>query len=1247
MASSLCEKFILELDADTLEEWVMAYVTEMYDVTMPVCRIGVSGQAQKGVDVHACIRDVGHVGYQAKAYLHKTLTIAMFDKELKGAHDFIPPLQKYTIVTLNRRSAVLQEHARLATINGHARVQVLFLEDLAEITDSNQALKSRVFKLTVSADDLSEICIAFYGSAMPSPVHVLPAESDAGLPQPLRDAEGWISNGMPLKALEIINSFLGPSAPAVLAKLRARALYALGDHKGVLAEIDRELLRSNRSGAVLAIGALSASESLMDSRADDLLQAAMLASSEGERSDVVGCYVRLKAKRDGAHLGELEGFAGEQLADVSKVAVALAEAAVVLGDRSRAAYWYELARTTRPTLGLGIELNMLANALGLTLACAIPSETALLEIVKQLEQFAERARDVEAPTFRIAAWNNLGLAYAAVERYQDAADVWDRALMEDGAQESLWIRRCMLTANDGVPVPDEDVVRKHACAPLSTLVFASALTAIGRTDEALPLVNAVLDDAEASSDDIAMAHVERLRIKEVRAEELDDVIEDGLATLRALPESLPLLTWLILKYASASREQQGELKRLVGALDTTTLSDEQLLTIASLVSRRGFVEVLAHWNGRLGAIALKDGGIKDADAAGVLANLKLKTLDFEGAVHLRRLLMDSEPESSSALLSYAEALFEAGDRNQAFELLDDAVRGGTASTLLLLNWARLGFALGFKRRARKILGTIPSPSMESAEDYLRVMQVRALLGVDGQDDEVLAMLRRGFLTPENASTFFSLGLHRRLVTDRRVRFGSIAHLRIGEVLDEQCYLSEKKESPLPGIRSYDAASHGWVSELIGAGVGEIVKLSSSPFAGQDAVVISVSGAEDFVFQEALKQIGVSSPEVTGVEPISGSISDQLEEMKVKLTERHESVSTGMRVATEQKLPIAVLARGYKTSPREFLFESGTWVPSAHCGTTPVLEVEDEVLSQTTGWVFDPVTLLLLVTIGAEALPRRLSRRPVITKQAVATLLDWYMVEREGRRAAGHMRLDDRGELILTEYGIEHRVATLAFWRSLRSLIRDHFDVVDAPAVEVSSAMVQVLPMLGSETATGFNVARDRGYTLISEEEMVRAFASQVFEAKSASLHRLIAHAAVRGWIGSADATRWLSALIGLGWNWITFPTYVVEAALRLDSAERWTTLKRFLSRMPRADASHAVPLLLEHLRALDDGRYLGIDKTRLRAALVGALPLMDAKSRMYVAKRYKKQGMGAEHRASARLLRRWATKRDVGGPNAR
>lgn len=409
--------------------------------------------------------------------------------------------------------------------------------------------------------------------------------------------------------------------------------------------------------------------------------------------------------------------------------------------------------------------------------------------------------------------------------------------------------------------------------------------------------------------------------------------------------------------------------------------------------------------------------------------------------------------------------------------------------------------------------------------------------------------------------------------------------------------------------------------------------SAPPFVGATAHIVSIISATDFAIQQAVKHLELSSPAATGVEAIKGTIQEQLEVAKVHLTERHASVARKLQAASDGRLPIASLAGLFNTTPRQFLAASRTWVPRAHSGSTEEMEHEDGAILSGNEFILDSVTVLLIATIGAGALLASLPKRPVITRQAADELLDWYLLERDGRRAVGHMNLSDDGRLIITGYTVADRIALLSFWRGVRSIIREHCTIIDSPGTPLAPDAVRLAGVLNNSTLATLHSAKTAGYTLVSEEENVRAVAVHVFGSRAASLHVLLVRSAEQRWIGEEEATRWTAALIGMGWTWVNFPKWMIWTALRLDHP--WPVLSAFLSRLPLALPEASINLVFGLLRELDNGSIRGIDAPRLRSALVRSLPKIDAKARKRAVKAYKRSGTSIEHRKSVQSLGRW------------
>jgi len=373
--------------------------------------------------------------------------------------------------------------------------------------------------------------------------------------------------------------------------------------------------------------------------------------------------------------------------------------------------------------------------------------------------------------------------------------------------------------------------------------------------------------------------------------------------------------------------------------------------------------------------------------------------------------------------------------------------------------------------------------------------------------------------------------------------------------------------------------------------------------------------------------------VTGVEPITGPVDEQLAITKERLRGHKEAVSETMQRATNARVPIALLADRFQVSAREFLHSGAGWTPTAHSGTSDDIAVDDAVLNFASDWVFDPVTVLLLVAIGAQSLVPALPHKPKLTRQAAWQLTDWYMQERDGRRAIGHVQLAANGQLQVTAFGIRDRVAMLKFWRDVNQLISRHFAIIESPSLSTKEETLQLVNMLGTPTLTGLVAARHLDAALISEEEIVRGAATHIVGAKSASLHRFIVHAEQRGWISRTKATLALAALIQMGWTWVSFPNWMLDHALRLDEHKRWLATDIFLRRMRTAEPNVAIQTLLRALRKADEGGYRQLGVSHLRQSIYKALPRIAHSQRAHIADMYPNNDR--KFRATRKMLKRW------------
>jgi len=1241
MATRKFETLLKMLDETQLEQWVLAYVNNTFQTDQPAQRNGRKGQRQNGVDVHAVVRDIGHVGYQSKAYVSTELTAAAFDKELAAAETFVPPLQRYTVVTLNPRDSALQEHARQATLHGKYSVSILALEDLADIATEHDSLRKLLFDMAFSAGDVEHLLSSYVVDATSLPIRVLSVEPDGGLPSELRTADEWINAGMPRRALEVLATFTGSISQSSRCRLECRAYFSLEDYACVVRLVEAERARQDADAGVLGLGA-QAAENLADvALADELLTLALARANECNRPDVVAAYLRVHSEREGAKLPVLESFAATALGEPERVATALGDAAANLGDRRRALHWYKIARERKPNRALGVELNEACSAVVVALGdLEAGTTTDLASPVRTLEGLAERTKKCEASAYAFVAFNTLGFAYRALGRHLDAADAWDRALAATEANLGIWVRRCVHSVNERIPAPDAELIEKHATSHLAGLVLATVLIVTGRVEDARPWIQRVLDDAAATDEEREIAHVEQMRLLKASGEyETTQVLDETFGLLTQRPQSVPLLSWAIVHSREANESQRAQLRAAVAALPLSELTDEQVLGLATELTERELDDLAAAWLPRIEGLAFDDQGeVRNREAAELTADLYLRSLRFDEAIGIRERLLRMRPQDSVAVQLYARALYESGDREGAYRALQQAIQGGVTSSRVFMNWAMLALALGHRREAHRLLKQTSVPLTTSPADYTRMMQARALLGVKGHHDEVLAGLRNGFITPDNAAAVFGVGLRRRVQRNPVVGYGTIVQLQIADAFQGTVCIVEKPAPPLPGIQTFDAPTHPWVANLLGGQAGDTIELSHGVFEGKQATIVWVKEPADWLLQQAHELIAISSPERTGVKSIRGEITEQLEATKEQLKQRREAVTDTMERASAVRMPIASLAERFEASAREFLQAGAGWKPTAHSGTTEAIAQDDATLREHVGLVFDPVSVLLLVAIGAESLVAALPKRPGITKHAAWQLFDWYAIEREGRRASAHLQLADDGRLIWTDYKARQRALLLKHWRTVNRLVRESFEIVEAPALTAPTGARQLVDVLGVPLVSGLVAANKLGWALISEEELVRG-AAQLFDARSASLHRLIAYAESQRWISRTRATLWLAALIRMGWTWVTFPTWMLDHALRLDDAKRWSTAEAFLGRLRTAEPDPSLQVLIQVLTTADSNGYRTLDLVRLRSAIFDALPRIEPQSRAAIAQRYAGANASRKHQATRKMLLRWAAER--------
>lgn len=1215
-----------------LEELVLSYVNEKYAPEPPAQRIGVSGQSQNGVDVYAYVSGNGHMGFQSKAYVDKKLTPSLVDKEIRLCHEFSPSLDFYAVVTLNSRDAKLQEHIRSALLHGKKnRVSVIALEDLASIVDSNDSLKRQLLDNALRASDFNQIKDHFYPpSGGISTVSI--QESEQFLPEDLRIADEWVDSGMPLKALSALDSRRGHGMEHAATLIRCRALYSLEKYEEVVSIADTETSAKAPHAPILIIGALAANELGNKDKAEKLAESALQFATQSTRANVVGGTIRLRAKHSSTSVDALEAFAKEQLGQTDKVAVALADSAAALGNPLAAARWFKIARESRPSLPLGVQINELATAL--VIATDRSDNNELSRIISRFEQILESIPAPQEPSFKRAIQINLGAAFRALGRTQEAASIWDNVLTLNTGQREVWIYRCLLSEqNNDVQPPDKTLAAIHATDPITKLAYASALISVGDLSEAAALVTAVLGASSTTPEERSIAHVERLRIR-LRTDGQSEAIKDGLEQAKLDGYPTPLLNWISSQHSKASQKDKQKINDFLQQIKISKISDDAVIAIASPIAFGSSAIALGSWINRLKEVSFgSKGEIRNEHAAEILAKVQTDTLDFAGSIRTLNAILEFD-NSSENLVRLAQAYYLSGERSIALDVLQRAIVRPDISVLSVRNWAQLSVNLGRRRQAVKFFNSMEKPQLKSPNDYILLMQTRLILGIKEDDADAAEFLRSGHVTQERATQVFSLGVGRKAYrpTETAAR-GTFVTISIENELDDTFYITESASNSMPGVRSLDPENYPWVSQLIGQKPGAEIKLFGQPFDGKIAKIKSVRGASDFLYAEALQQIGLSSTEKTGVRRLSGDPEFFVNEAKKLLADRHKQIEDKLAIAQQGHFPASLMAKLFHTTPRDFLFKSKLWTPQSHSGGAADIQADESATDKSEGWIFDATTVLLLALIDAEEFPHRLLKIPRITKTAISQLCDWRAHDRDQRRAAAHMNLNEDGSMYFADYTAADRVAQLKFWKKVEK-IKNQCRVIDVPTVELSKESIQLLDLLDPETISTFHAAKFHKLTLISEEISVRMLASMSTGASSASLTALLIESYRRSSIKSDQTMVWISRLIELGWTWVWFPTEWLWQCFYLPEANRSRVFDALYSRMKTADPKVAIPSVLSALTVLDRTNLPTLEVEKFRRFAIANLPELDATTRLKLLKAYAE--LPARHRASRQTMEQLA-----------
>lgn len=1243
MTTSLCAIHLSSLDENAFEEWLRVYLQEVYGLPVPPQRNGRSGQMQDGVDLMFRNTQGEWVGVQAKAYAKKRLTATLLDAEIVAAHEFEPSLTHYVVCTLNQRNAALQAHAHRAKINGRANVSVLALQDLAEEASRRQPLMQDLL-LRTSSNYLD--AVRYILQSPPAPALAVASPDSNVIEDPgLKSIGAWIDVGNPRRTLAELASYKGSAARGQCMIVEVRARFALGELDAVVQVARNEACQVTPNPVLLAHGAHAAALMGDQGSADTWLAQAMAIASPKEKPQVVGSYLRAHAQRSDGNFETLERFATAALDDASSVAIALADAAFQLGDLDTAIRWYERAREREANWPYGAR----GNELGARIWKLIHAKDAGTSIEAPLgECVAQLASMLADPTLQANGLRqpllvNLGHARRILGDFQGAAAAWDEALGLPEPPESLWMHRCVLSAIEGIPVPSDELVALCVTSHTASLVLASACTMLGNTERATVLIDAVLTDRGVSESDRVLAHIERIRLESTGQD--DRVTPAHVATMLGLVNhenpSLPLFVWLIGNFRAAGADQGDIVRAAVQELASRLPIDPvQRAALAEDLLRAQLDDIAITWLPDIEREAWPNReSVSQLGSALSLLRIYTQTFRFDDARGLVNQLIGQFPLDATAVLYCARALHCAGNRLGAYGVFTDAIRRGVQDGNVIGSWARLAVMLKRRREAHRLLRELQF-APRNPKEYAKLLQARALLGIDSDGDVSVTSATQ--VTPDNAGAVFASGVLHRSPKPSRVAYGRIVHVRIAQDeavrMDEQIFVQQEPGDGVPGVRTLAATSFPWVAELLGAGVGETRTLTSPPFASCSATIVDVVGSDRWSVMQAARMVHLLPPATTGVEAVTADdLVGLRERLSQQLNAQRLARENALRLASANGAAICIVATTSNGNPRGLLRESPPWRPTGYPGSAEDTVAADEALTEAERLVLDPITLLLMVDIGAESLLGSLPNKPVMTPQAAWQLFDWwYELERHHRGTAGHAATTSNGDLVLIPVTAEQRRSVRAFWWRVWNAIRQHIELVEPPPL-TNSNLQKCIPLVGEPVISGMALAAVKGWAYVTEEGMLAAVAKHIANAKVSSLHRLFAVGATHAWWRPSQAVGHMATLIRHGWSWVSFPVSMIRTALCLPAPQRQRTVELLLRQIKKSEPTVAVRTLFDLLRDVDKNVYPDVDPSQLRKLAVECLPSgLPREVRTQLAQSFERRHPSRIHRASRRCLERWA-----------
>ncbi len=1232
-------------EPDELESLSRELLEVMFKSPLPAQRFGRSGQAQHGIDVILRAGDGRWIAAQCKRYLTKKLTAKDFAKEVEAAHEIDPPLQALIFVTTLRRDGKLIATANQAKLHGQNSVQIWFEEDLKEYLEQH-GFGHRFFD---SVPTKVVRAILEHRTGESSPIGAS-AASPTSAPRSALAKEGYglLDGGRPHSALALLDrSSVLDGDESEIALLRARALFAAGDFAGSTAVAEQT---PDPAADLLAVSGIAAARLGDHRRSSQLLAKATAAADSNSRGYVTAINVLVSATADASlSYEELLDRVPDSLRTLPDVARVLGDVAMERERYAEAVDWFE-----RSAAGAAPNSSMRTLSIGTArIALAVQQlpgnwrngrddfDRAVAERGRaELEYLRLSANSMESVPARQALLSNLAIANSILGHVDECMLRAREAIEVDAADIEMWQRWLRLVLRHDVPVEMGAIEREAPADPEIGLLVGLLQLRAECPDDARTWFESVLTNPLALD-----AQRDRARYGLLRLDHPGELPEAVLESVLAdLGTATSMATQFLIEHLRDPNlhERASAIARQVAEAADLHLECEEKATIAALLRDQRHGLEAAALLPSLRTAAQLDGrvnpGVADVLIDVLLANRRLVEADACSLSWLQK-----QPNEIGALANRSAVLHARGQLDEAWQLQASAVEAGLAvkSVWLLEQFAQLSHALCRLRQARRLVAKQALPTPRTPSSFRGLVAALTRLRDTRVDEVIAAGATQSMIDAGTSGAMVHLAIRQRQQTPT-IKVDTAVRLKDIRTGDERFLWLGGTGAGLHGAAGV-AFDEPWFAPARGKSIGDLVTFEQGPFAGQTYTVHAIRQPQQLLFEQAAAVGIVAGLNEGGLESISHSNPDEaVESLRRKLEEKGEHTQRRLAFAQSLGLPATAAAEMFGVSPREFLQRSRDWKPVSGQGTFEDVQADEAALFAADRHVLDPVTLLLLVTLEAEALAGALPARFVITPQTKATLQQWYLQERESARARALAYLGPKGNLQFREYGIADRKSQWHFWRRVRDFVSNSCEVIEAADDELGARGAPLEDIVDAGTLSSIALCGQHGWALVAEEAGTRGTARLLGADRTTPLQRLIALAGEQRVVRRELCVEWLAGLIERGWSFVVLPFWVFVEAAGMSTPRRKPMIEALLQGIKTADPRKAAIAILGFLVTMERLRVerneTSVDSKWLWATAFRSLPPSDPAFHSALRRLSNKLAPGRPYRALRHAFSDW-TKR--------